>query len=151
MLLGQPRLTGFFSQNVKCTLSPVCPVHVNWRQSSFCMFCWLASLYNLVNRTNLCTIFLNIFIVFLYMFRATMCPSSEEKTVPMRHLVFVTLYRYEFLSAYQTGMCRCTNVMYKWNHTGSHPGTLYITLPLKNFKNTTVFSGNRTNLVDNFS
>jgi len=34
-----------------------------------------------------------MFIVFLYMFRATMCPSSGENTVPMRHLVFVTLYR----------------------------------------------------------
>jgi len=25
------------------------------------------------------------------MFRATMCPSSGENAVPMRHLVFVTL------------------------------------------------------------
>ena len=33
---------------------------------------------------------LSIFIN-LYMFRATMCPSSGEKTVFMRHLVFVTL------------------------------------------------------------
>jgi len=40
-----------------------------------------------------CTIFLNILIAFLYMFRATMCPSSGENIVPMRHLVFVTLYR----------------------------------------------------------
>ena len=29
-------------------------------------------------------------IKFLYMFRATMCPSSEEITVSMRYLVFVT-------------------------------------------------------------
>ena len=28
------------------------------------------------------------------MFRATMCPSSGENTVPMQHLVFVTLYRW---------------------------------------------------------
>ena len=28
---------------------------------------------------------------FLYMFRATMCPSSGEITVSMRHLVLVTL------------------------------------------------------------
>ena len=34
-----------------------------------------------------------MFIGFLYMFRATMCPSSGENTVPMRHLVFVALYR----------------------------------------------------------
>ena len=46
-----------------------------------------------VNRTNLVPNFLNIFIAFLNMFRANMCPSSGENTVPMRHLVFVTLYR----------------------------------------------------------
>ena len=33
-----------------------------------------------------------MFIVFLYMFRTTMCPSSEENTLPVRHLVFVTLF-----------------------------------------------------------
>jgi hypothetical protein len=32
-----------------------------------------------------CTILLRIFISLLYMFRATMCPSSEEITVSMRH------------------------------------------------------------------
>jgi len=36
---------------------------------------------------------LNMFIAFLYMFRANVCPSSGEYTVPMRHLVSVTLYR----------------------------------------------------------
>jgi len=41
------------------------------------------------------------------MFRATMCPSSGENTVHMRHLVFVTLYRWlacraEFRPAYRT-------------------------------------------------
>jgi len=45
------------------------------------------------------------------MFWATMCPSSGENTVPMRHLVFVTLYvqmtvwyagRNSFRPAYQT-------------------------------------------------
>jgi len=35
-----------------------------------------------------------MFIAFLYMFRATMCPSSAENTVPMRHLVFVALHRW---------------------------------------------------------
>jgi len=34
-----------------------------------------------------------MFIAFLYIFQATMCPSSGEKTVPMLHLVLVTLYR----------------------------------------------------------
>jgi hypothetical protein len=32
-----------------------------------------------------------MFISILYMFRATMCPSSEEITVSIRHLVFVNL------------------------------------------------------------
>jgi len=41
--------------------------------------------------------FLNMFIAFLYMFRATMCPSSGEITVPMRHLVFVTLKQVDIL------------------------------------------------------
>ena len=35
-----------------------------------------------------------MFIAFLYMFRATMCPSSGENTVPIQHLVLVTLYRW---------------------------------------------------------
>ena len=39
-----------------------------------------------------CTFFLSMFISFLYMFRATMCPSSGETTVSMRHLVLVILY-----------------------------------------------------------
>ena len=39
-----------------------------------------------------CTIFLRMFISFLDMFQATMCPSSGEITVFMRHLVLVTLY-----------------------------------------------------------
>jgi len=38
-----------------------------------------------------CRIFLSMFISFLDIFRATMCPSSEEITVSMRHLIFVTL------------------------------------------------------------
>ena len=36
--------------------------------------------------------FLSMFISFLYMFRATMCLSSGETTVFMRHLVVVILY-----------------------------------------------------------
>jgi len=36
--------------------------------------------------------FLEMFIAFLYTFRATMCRLSSANTVPMRHLVFVTLY-----------------------------------------------------------
>jgi len=33
-----------------------------------------------------------MFIAFLYMFRATMFPSSGENTAPMRHLVLITIY-----------------------------------------------------------
>ena len=43
------------------------------------------------------TIFLNMFIAFLYMFRATMCPSSGEITIHVRHLVFVTLKQVDIL------------------------------------------------------
>jgi len=43
-----------------------------------------------------------MFIAFLYMFRVAMCPSTRENTIPMRHLVFVTLYR--SLSGRQGGM-----------------------------------------------
>jgi len=34
-----------------------------------------------------------MFISFLYMFRATMCLSSGEITVSMRHVVFVTVWK----------------------------------------------------------
>ena len=44
-----------------------------------------------VNRAKLLQIFFSMLISFLYMFRATMCPSSGEITASMRHLVFVTL------------------------------------------------------------
>jgi len=36
-------------------------------------------------------------ISFLYMFRATMCPSSGETTVFMRHLVLVILKQVDIL------------------------------------------------------
>ena len=38
-----------------------------------------------------------MFISFLYLFRATMCPLSEEITLSMRHLVFVTLKQMDSL------------------------------------------------------
>jgi hypothetical protein len=51
-----------------------------------------------------------MFIALLHMFRATMCPSSGENTVPMRHLVFVTLYgwlvcRYGIFSRWWAHSC----------------------------------------------
>jgi len=51
-----------------------------------------ASLYNLINKANMVHNFRNMFISFLYLFRATLCPSSAEITVFMRHLVLVILY-----------------------------------------------------------
>ena len=64
---------------------------------------------NLVNITNLVHNFLNMFIAFRYMFRATMCPSSGEITVSMRlgicHSIWMTVWyagRNEFRPAYQT-------------------------------------------------
>ena len=37
-----------------------------------------------------------MFISILYVFRAAMCPSSGELIVSIRHLVYVTLYRWSF-------------------------------------------------------
>ena len=44
-----------------------------------------------------CTNFFNMFIALLYMFRATMFPSSGENTIPLRHLVLVTLQQVDSL------------------------------------------------------
>jgi hypothetical protein len=62
-----------------------------------------ASLYNFANKANLVHNILSTFISFLYMFRATMCPSSGEITVSMRHLIFVTVYGW--LSGMQGATC----------------------------------------------
>jgi len=46
-----------------------------------------------------------MFVYILYMFRAAMCPSSGELIVSIRHLVYVTLYRWlvcRFAPAHQT-------------------------------------------------
>ena len=59
--------------------------------SSILCFVDRASLYNLVNKTNVVHNFSCMFISILYMFRANMCPSSGKIVVSMRHLVFVTL------------------------------------------------------------
>jgi len=55
-------------------------------------FVELAFVYNLVNKANLVQNFLSKFISFLYMFRVTMCPSSGETTVFVRHVVLVVWY-----------------------------------------------------------
>ena len=59
---------------------------------TFLCFVDCASLYNLVNIANLVHNFLSMYIYFLYMFQATMCPSSGEITVSMWHFVFVTMW-----------------------------------------------------------
>jgi hypothetical protein len=43
-------------------------------------------------KPNWCIIFLSMFISFLYMFQATMCPQTGGTTVFMQHLVLVILY-----------------------------------------------------------
>ena len=67
-----------------------------------CILCFVdrASLYNLVNKTNLVC---NLFLVHLsiYMFRATMGPSPRETTAFLRHLVFIILCG-AYAPAYQT-------------------------------------------------
>jgi len=46
---------------------------------------------NLTHNSFSCT-----FISILYMFRASMCPSSGELILSIRHVVYVTLYRWPF-------------------------------------------------------
>jgi hypothetical protein len=72
----------------------------NYQLSRILRFVERPSLYNLVKWTILVHNFFYMFIDFLYMFRATMCPSSGENTVPMRNPVFVILYL--VCPAYQT-------------------------------------------------
>jgi hypothetical protein len=59
-----------------------------WLQTTYSSKCNTLIFYI---KPTWCTVFLSMFISFLYMFRATMCPSSGETTVSVRHLVFVTL------------------------------------------------------------
>jgi hypothetical protein len=61
-----------------------------------------SSLVILYTKPTCCTIFLSMFISFLYMFRATMCPSSGETNVFMRHLVLSIVYGW--LPVTQSGM-----------------------------------------------
>jgi len=50
------------------------------------------------------------------MFRATVYPSSGENTVPMRHLVFVTLYRYLVCRALHTRQSSIYSDKYQVSH-----------------------------------
>jgi len=58
-----------------------------------------------------------MFIYFIYVFPATMCPSSGEITVSMRHLVFVT--QCGWLSGMQGGPC-VQNNKYQVSHRYSY-------------------------------
>jgi len=66
-----------------------------------------------------------MFIAFLYMFRANICPSSGENTVRMRHLVFVTLYK--LLSGMQGGIPPCIpdSHLYTVTNTRCRIGTVF--------------------------
>jgi hypothetical protein len=78
--------------SIQSQISPIHALSSHFLKSRNIIFCWAASLCNLVNKTNLVHNFSFMFISILYMFRATMCrPSSGEITLSMRHSVFVTL------------------------------------------------------------
>jgi len=76
---------------------------VTFRQpQTYSEFCVLLAVYPciiLYIKSTWCAFFLSMFIPFLYMFRANMCPSSGETTVFMRHLVLV------ILCGWVSGMC----------------------------------------------
>jgi len=59
------------------------------------------------------------------MFQATMCPSSGENTVPTRHLVFVTLYRW--LSGMHSFIPPCIpdSHLYRVTNTRCRIGTVF--------------------------
>jgi len=80
---------------VICRFWKICAFLPYWtRRRSYFMFCWPASLYNLANKTNMAHNFSCIFVYILYIFRATVCPSSGEITVSGRRLEFATLCRW---------------------------------------------------------
>jgi len=55
-----------------------------------------------------------MFISILYVFRAAMCPSSGELIISIRHLVYVTLYRWPFGVQVQT--CTPNGHLYRMLH-----------------------------------
>jgi len=57
-----------------------------------------------------------MFISFLYMFQATMCPSSGETTVFMRHLVFVTVCGWLSGTQGHTGQSSTRSDKYQESH-----------------------------------
>ena len=70
-----------------------------------------------------------MFISIFYMFRAAMCPSSEELIVSIRHLVYVTLYSWP--SGVQVWMrlrliqtCTPYGQLYRVTYTRCHIDTI---------------------------
>jgi len=61
---------------------------------NFFILCFVdrASLYNLANKTDLVHNLFLVYFVSLYMFRASLSPSSGGTTVFMRHFVLVIPY-----------------------------------------------------------
>jgi hypothetical protein len=59
------------------------------------------------------------------MFRATMCPPSAENTVPMRHLVLVTLYTQMTGIQGRIPPCIPDSHLYRVTNTRCHIGTVF--------------------------
>jgi len=74
----------------------VCSTDVSNIEGAFTFF---------VNEPTWCTVFTNMFISILYMFRAAMCPSSGVLIVSVRYLVYVTLCKWPF--GVQVGIPTC--------------------------------------------
>ena len=92
---------------------------VNKRQDNKlknCCICWW---FIWIEKSAWCTIFLIMFVSFLYMFRATVCPSSGEITVSMGHSVLATLHTRQ--SSIQTDKYqvshRCSYFSWWWTHS----------------------------------
>jgi len=56
-----------------------------------------------------------MFISILYTLRAAMCPSSGELIISMRHLVYVTLFRWP--SCMQVGTCIPDDHLHRMTYT----------------------------------
>ena len=121
------RVLGQVASSTKLKPRPLRGLPWRWRQNTATFLSTdvatsiLAS-YVLQKRPTNCTILLNIFISPLYMFRASMCPSSWENYCIYSSLVFVTLYVWGGVwSADQTPpirndkhQCSTETVIFQW-------------------------------------
>jgi len=94
-----------------------CPKHVEKRnkhtKKKTCAPSWLY-LQDYTGMHGQHIYFYSMFISFLYVFQATVCPSSREITVSVWHLVFVTLYGW--LSGLQTRQSSTQSDKYQVSH-----------------------------------